>query len=93
MYIYIYMYTCIYVYIHVCIYAQSIYTCVYAILELIWRTLYMDESCLTKLSTSTYLVYSALPCIISWNESTCKEAKTHRMPYLFRSFSAKKPYL
>jgi len=33
------------------------------------------------------------PCILSWSRCVLGEkAKTHRMPYLCRSFSAKEPY-
>ena len=87
MYMYIYRYICVYIYIYIYIYMYiCIYICIYIYITYAYTYVY------------TYTYTYAQICHVNranrtFSKATTAVAKTHRIPYLYRSFSAKVTYI
>jgi len=78
-YIYIYIYKCVHIYTHIFIYVCNIHIYVYTYFYLSFIYTYYHGCVRVHIYTCASASY--------------RVAKTHRIPYLYSSFSAKEPYI
>jgi len=75
--------------IYICIHIQ-IYICTHTHLYITYIFIYIHTHTYEHPSSSSTLHIWRMKR--SMNETNCRVAKTHRMPYLYKSFSVKEPY-